>query len=196
MNPFAQGGWTGSGSSSQYPEPSIYGALPFSAGSSSSPNDSILTFTFTSFDPNITNCIVLGPNSRPFFRIIDNSPSTGFTLFQNNEGRSIAIIEWMRSATVVEIRDIVQKQLVSSWLAVSQDRSYRTMIARNRSFVWTTRENYVGLFTPGPSSQCYAKVIRGEESVVLQITAQAVQLGLLESCVVAVVLLQSGRQID
>ncbi|KAL0565857.1 hypothetical protein V5O48_016159 [Marasmius crinis-equi] len=200
MNPYGQAGWTSSGgSSSSYPSlaPSVYGALPFSGSSSSSSNDFLLTFHFA-FNPTITNCTVTGPNSRTYFRITDNAPSPGFTLFQNSEGKSVAIIEWRRSpGHVVEIRDIVQKQLVSTWLAISRDQTYRTMNARGLTLVWTARDNYVGLFTTGTSSvQCYAKIIRGSGSLTLQMTSQAVQLGLLEPCVVAAVLLQSGRQID
>ncbi|ESK89078.1 hypothetical protein Moror_5353 [Moniliophthora roreri MCA 2997] len=195
-NPFAQGGWSNTNSSSQYPnlEPSVYGALPYSSGSSNTTPNSVLTFQFTAFNPTILNCTVLGPGSTPYFRVVDNNP---FTVFQNKDGRSIAVIEWRQSpGTVVEVRDIIQKQLVSTWLALSPDRTYRTMIARNMSLVWLPRDDYVGLFTTGSSADLYAKIIRGNSSVTLQITSQAVQLGLLESCIVAVVLLQSGRRID
>jgi len=55
----------------------------------------------------------------------------------------------------------------------------------------------IQLYTHGTANpELYAKVIRGEGYVALDITTHAIQLGLLEPCVVAVVLMQSGRHID
>ena len=125
MNPYGQAEWASTGSSSQYPtlSPSIYGALPGSGSGPSSPNDFLLTFHFA-YNPTITNCTVTGPNNRTYFSIIDNNPATGFTLFQNGEGKSTAIIEWRRApGTIVEIRNIVEKQPVSTWLALSADKT-------------------------------------------------------------------------
>ncbi|KAK1219767.1 hypothetical protein PQX77_017507 [Marasmius sp. AFHP31] len=199
MNPYGQAGWPSQGSSSQYPtiSPSIYGALPSSGGGSSSSDDYLLSFHFAC-NPTITNAVVTGPNNRTYFRIIDNNPSAGFTLFQNGEGKSVAIIEWRRSpGTIVEIRNIVEKQPVAAWLSLSPDKTYRIMKARNMTLAWVPRNDFVGLFSTGTSAvECYAKIIRGEGYVTLQMTSRAAQLGLLEPCVVAAVLLQSGRKID
>jgi hypothetical protein len=49
-----------------------------------------------------------------------------------------------------------------------------------------------GLGTP----QIYARVTREEGAVALEITAEAIQIGLLEVCVAAALLLQCGRRID
>ncbi|KIK54834.1 hypothetical protein GYMLUDRAFT_176576 [Collybiopsis luxurians FD-317 M1] len=192
-NPYAQAGWAGSNGSA--PLPSIYGALPFSSPSS---GPSIYQFQFVSFSPDILNCTVLGPQSKPYFRLVDNAPSHNFTLLQDRDGKSLAVVEWRQSpGAVVEIRDIIRKQLVSSWLPLSADRKYRYMNALNRTFVWVPQNGNVGLYTYGTTTpELYARFVRAEGGVTLEITSTAIQIGLLESCVMAVALLQSGRFID
>jgi hypothetical protein len=44
--------------------------------------------------------------------------------------------------------------------------------------------------------QVYAQVSRDEDSVTLELTAEAIQIGLLELCVAATFLLQCGKNID
>jgi hypothetical protein len=44
--------------------------------------------------------------------------------------------------------------------------------------------------------QVYAQVSRGEGTVTLELTAEAIQIGLLEICATATFLLQCGRSID
>ncbi|KAF9065047.1 hypothetical protein BDP27DRAFT_1405070 [Rhodocollybia butyracea] len=192
-NPYAQAGWAGSNGTT--PLPSLFGALPFP---SQPPESSIHRFKFTSFNPDILNCVLYGPQSHAYFRVLNNTPSQNFTMFQNREGKSIAVIEWRQSpGAVVEIRDIIRKQLVSSWLPLSSDRTYRFMKARDRTFVWVPQNQYVGLYTYGTTNpELYAKLSRTEGCVTLEISSVAIQIGLFECCVVAVVLLQSGRSID
>ncbi|KAF5340866.1 hypothetical protein D9757_015136 [Collybiopsis confluens] len=117
-NPYSQAGWGSSNGSS--PVPSIFGALPFSSTAS---GPSLHQFQFTSLNPDVLNCTVIGPQSKTYFRILDNTPSQDFTLFQNRDGKSVAVVEWRRApGTVVEVRDIIRKQLVSAWLPLSADR--------------------------------------------------------------------------
>jgi hypothetical protein len=123
-NPYAQSGWVSSniqgGSGLQQ---SVYGALPFTPATEGGA-PTIHRFQFTSFNPDICTCTVLGPNAKPYFQVMNNTPTTGFTLFQNRDGQSFGVVEWRRSpGSVVELRDIVKKQLVASWLALSQDKS-------------------------------------------------------------------------
>ncbi|KAJ4467244.1 hypothetical protein J3R30DRAFT_3718147 [Lentinula aciculospora] len=193
-NPYAQAGWASS-SGAGGPAPSIFGALPFSSSPSS---PSIHQFKFTAFNPDILDCTILGPQSSSYFRVLNNTPSPNFTLFQNREGKSIAVIEWRESSgPVVEVRDIIHKQFVSSWLQLSTDRKYRHMKARDRNFVWVPQDQYVGLYTYGTTTpELYARLSRTEGGVTLEITSTAIREGLLECCIVAVVLLQSGRTIE
>ncbi|THU75556.1 hypothetical protein K435DRAFT_706920 [Dendrothele bispora CBS 962.96] len=199
-NPYAQSGWTNSSFPQACSElsglqPSVYGALPFTSVSGDTPT--FYRFCFISDGCNFT--VVDPPKSKTYFWIMDNTPTTGFMLFQNRDRKIFAVIEWRLSpGTVVEVRDVVKKQLVSSWLALSQDRSYRHMTIGGRSFVWVPRDDYIGLYSHGIANpELYAKVTKVDPSqVVLDITSAAIRLGLLDPCVVAVVLLQSGRHID
>ncbi|KAJ3969579.1 hypothetical protein EV361DRAFT_998694 [Lentinula raphanica] len=183
-NPYAQAGWASQGST-----PSIF---------SSPAVPSIHQFRFTNLNPNILDCTVVGPRSVPYFRVTNNSPTPNFTLFQNQEGKSIAVIEWRESTgPVVEVRDIIRKQFVATWLQLSSNRQYRFMQVHDRTFVWMPKGENVELYTYGTGSPVfYAKLSRTRREVVLDMTSAAVQEGLLDCCVVAVVLLQSGRLIE
>ncbi|KAJ3781170.1 hypothetical protein GGU10DRAFT_390819 [Lentinula aff. detonsa] len=193
-NPYAQAQWANS-SSEHASAPSLFGALPFP---SSPLRPSIHLFHFTNLNPDILNCTVVGPKSIPYFRVSNNNPSPNFTLFQNREGRSIAIIEWIGSAgPVVEVRDIIHKQFVATWLQLTSDRKHRLMKARDRTFVWVPQDERVGLYTYGTTTpELYARLSRTEGGFTLEITSTAIQEGLIECCVVAAVLMQSGRLIE
>jgi hypothetical protein len=53
------------------------------------------------------------------------------------------------------------------------------------------------LFSAGLGApQIYAHVSREEGELVLELTLEAIQLGLLEVCVASALLLQCGREID
>ena len=78
-NPYAQGGWynpENSRSINNGPwcpnalHPPTFGALP-----PSKTNPSILTFEFSSFQPDILNSVVTGPDNREFFQIRTTTPA-------------------------------------------------------------------------------------------------------------------------
>lgn len=53
------------------------------------------------------------------------------------------------------------------------------------------------LFNSGPGpAMIHAKITRATGRIILEMTTDALNAGLLEACVVAAVLLQSGRNID
>lgn len=125
-NPYAQAGWSnsanpnavnvnGSGSS-----PSTFGALPYSAPPSSPP---LLTFLFTAFTPDILNSTLLGPQSRPYLRVVTDTATSGHSIFQNTEGNTVALIEWQQHP-VVEVSGIVSRRYASQWLGLAPDRRF------------------------------------------------------------------------
>ncbi|KAJ7625192.1 hypothetical protein B0H17DRAFT_1288206 [Mycena rosella] len=186
-NPYAQGGWTNTanpnaGSSGRsVPQPSIFGALPYPTPISS---PTFLTFRFSSCSPTLLDSTVTGPKSRTFFRVKTDSPTP------------VVIIEWLKHP-IVEIRNILSKRQTSHWLALSADKSYRTMSALGKTFVWAPDGKYICLYSAGLGApQIYARVFREDGEVTLELTQEAVQIGLLELCVTAALLLQSGRNID
>ncbi|KAJ7164531.1 hypothetical protein C8R46DRAFT_1193132 [Mycena filopes] len=200
FNPYGQSGWANNqnpnalGSSASIPpQPSLFGLLP--SATSHSPEANLLSFEFTSFNPNILNSTVMGPRSRGYFRITTDTPTVGFTVFFNATGTPMAIVEWL-DQPVVEIRGILSKRRALDWLAVSPNGSHRKMEALGKHFVWAPGGDYIFLYAAGVGRpQVYAQVSRGEDLVKLELTAEAIQIGLLEICVVASFLLQCGRNI-
>ncbi|KAJ7475008.1 hypothetical protein FB451DRAFT_1465405 [Mycena latifolia] len=202
FNPYAQGGWKNTanpnaGSSrGTVQQPSILGALPYPSGfgvAMSCPT--FMPFRFTSFSPTILNSVVTGPQSRTYFRITTDSPTVGFTVIHNLANEPMVIIEWARHL-VIEIQDIVSKRPTSEWLALSPDKTYRTMSPNGKPF-WASDGNYICLYAPGLGApQLHARVFRDGNEVTLEITAETIQIGLLEICIAAALLFKSGRNID
>ncbi|KAJ7461688.1 hypothetical protein B0H11DRAFT_2312098 [Mycena galericulata] len=201
MNPYAQGGWSNSynpnanqTSGTTSGTSPLYGALPYPAGLSIAP--SFLTFVFSSLDGTILNSLVIGPQSRTYFRINTDSTSSGFSVIQNHKLESAALVEW-RSHPIVEIRDIVSKRSTSQMLVLSEDKMYRVMSARGKNFRWTPTKDYIELSTTGvPNPQLFARISQGQSGAMLEVTTEAVRIGLLEVCVTSTLLLMSGRNID
>ncbi|KAJ7732037.1 hypothetical protein B0H16DRAFT_1861238 [Mycena metata] len=193
MNPFAHG-WNAPGSSGNtVPQPSIFGALPYPTRSTSA---MFMSFVFTSFAPTILDSTVVGPKSKIYFRVRTDVPTVGFTIIHNSANQPMIIIEWLQHP-VIEIRDILSKRETASWLPLSADKSYRTMNALGKTFVWAPDGRYICLYSAGLGRpQIYARVIREEGQVTLELTAEAIQLGLLEICIAAALLLQCERRID
>lgn len=129
MHPYAQGGWPSPASSipvnngaritAYPPQTSIFGALP--SYPAAAPSQTLLTFNFVSFRPNILNCVVSGPQNKQYFRVVSNNSTPGTTLFQRADGKNFAVVEWQQNS-IVEARDVIQRQHVSQWLALSPDR--------------------------------------------------------------------------
>ncbi|KAF8907739.1 hypothetical protein CPB85DRAFT_1524911 [Mucidula mucida] len=196
FNPYTQGGWSNPDdqnsinnvpwSPSSPPQPCIYGALPFA--SESSP-ETMHKFGFE-YETSIMNSTVFGPtNKRPFFRVANNLPKEGCTTLTNAEGTDFAVIDWGTEENG-GVMDAVER------------RSEPTGYARFWEMVFMDCEGQMylsNLATHGSKHPCvYAKIYRDEKlkAVILEVATQAIQLGLLEICIVATVLLQSGNNID
>jgi hypothetical protein len=143
------------GNGSEQP-PSVFGALPSPTFPSKS---NLVTFRFTSFNPTILNCDVVGPNSFPYFRVVTDSSMRGYTVLQR-EGKNIALVEW-QDHPQVEIRDKMSKKAVSRLLSLSPDRrfasmsfpfnlslicrhlSFRTMHINGQQYTWAPKQNVI-----------------------------------------------------
>ncbi|KAF8206885.1 hypothetical protein K438DRAFT_1577463, partial [Mycena galopus ATCC 62051] len=164
--------------------PSLYGALPSSTPPVITPE---LSLTFSPLDGTILNSTVIGPKSRTYFRISTDSASSGSQWFKitnlkvpplSNEGP----IQW---------RSTLQ------WLALSPDKTHRIMNTREKSFRWTPSQGYIELYSTGvPNPRLFARLSQGQSGVKLELTNEAVHVGLLEVCVASAVLLMSGREVD
>lgn len=116
--------------------PSIFGALPY-PGSASSVDpalNTLVTLRFTSLNPTILDCGVVGPNNETYYRVVTNGQ--GFTLLKNAAGQNTALIEW-RSHPTVEAQTVGAKQPVGQWLQLSPDRRYvSTRVLSSGSYSW------------------------------------------------------------
>ncbi|KAJ7509558.1 hypothetical protein B0H11DRAFT_1846605 [Mycena galericulata] len=188
FNPYSQG-WPGSNSNTG--TPSIFGALPFPAPDSL---PTFFSFRFTSFNPTVLNCTIIGPKSRPYFRIMTDAPMPGVTVFQNSNGQNISLVQWHRHPEV-EMRN-VSRQRTSEMLALSNDQSSRTMSVSGRTLTFTPRDNFIWIYSGGTQPEVLGRISRSQDTVTLELTGEAIHLGLLEPAVVATFLLQCGRNID
>ncbi|KAJ7816084.1 hypothetical protein B0H14DRAFT_3111716 [Mycena olivaceomarginata] len=196
MNPYAQWGNTGNAnaaSGSTVPQPPIFGALPFVTPN---PLPMFVSFRFTSFSPSILNSTVMGPHGQTYFRVSTDSSTPGFTAITNAANQPTVIIEWARHP-VFEIRGIVPEQQSSQWLVLAPEKRYRTMTVKKKTFVWAPDGESICLYSPGlEAPQTHARVTREEGAVAVDITSDVIQMGLLDVCVAAALLLQCGRKID
>ncbi|KAF7342248.1 hypothetical protein MVEN_01812800 [Mycena venus] len=191
INPYAI--WSNSGGASNVP--SVHGALPFGADP---PASNLIIFSFTAFNPSILNCTVIrGQSTYLHFAVTTDAAIPGYTAVNNADGKPIALIEW-KEPPLVEIRNVFAKQRVSDWLPLSADASHRTMRVNEQNYFWKPQKTAICLYPAGkPPSELLARISRRQDGTVcLEITAAAITDGLLETCVVATVLLQCGHKID
>ncbi|KJA25442.1 hypothetical protein HYPSUDRAFT_134643 [Hypholoma sublateritium FD-334 SS-4] len=196
------GGWSEGGqgySSANSPfssgpsQPSIYGALPY-VSDPAYPN--MVTFFFTELNPGILNCTVVNAQAKPVFQIVTDNQMQGYTMIKNAEGRNVSLIEW-QAHPMIEIRGHVSKQYVKNWLGLTSDKSSRTMSVRGMSYIWAPRDKSINLYAGGGRNPTLlARINRANGAITLDMTPDAMQLGLLDTAVSAVLLLQCGRNID
>ncbi|KAJ7486899.1 hypothetical protein FB451DRAFT_1026040 [Mycena latifolia] len=174
--------------------PSVHGALPFAADPSAS---NLVTFYFTALNPTILNCTVIGRNTHPYFSISTDPSMPGYTSVKNLDGKIIALIEW-KDRPLAEVRNVFSKRRVSDWLSLSPDASHRAMKVSGQHYIWAPQKRTICLYPAGtPTPELLARIFRGDDGTVsLELTSTAVTAGLLETCVLATVLLQCGHRID
>ncbi|TFK35940.1 hypothetical protein BDQ12DRAFT_756510 [Crucibulum laeve] len=199
-NPYAQAGWHNPANPLAYSQrhstsattPPTFGALP--AASNALPT--ILEFKFTSYNPDIMNCLVYGPRNAQYFTISTDDTFPDTTTISKQGSQVVAVIEWHRHP-IVEVKGQIPKQRAAQWMPLSENQSSREMNVNGKQFAWVPQGSSLQLFGTGTTSaQQYAKLIRGAQSLTLQLSTEAIQTGILEASVVAALLLQSGRHID
>ncbi|KAJ7064787.1 hypothetical protein C8F01DRAFT_983428 [Mycena amicta] len=200
LNPYSawsqQSSASGSSSSSSSSSPSMYGALPYPNAPGTNPAPNLATFHLTSFNPTILNCYVLGTSSAQiYYTVSTDSQMVGYTVIKTVDGRGVALVEWQKHPRV-EVRGAVPKQDTRDWLKLSRDKTYRTMTIRGVQYKWIPDKEYINLYSRGPTAQFYGRISRGDNSVVLEVTGEAMQVGLLDGIVTAAVVLQCGQNFD
>ncbi|KDR82260.1 hypothetical protein GALMADRAFT_58987 [Galerina marginata CBS 339.88] len=196
-NPYAQAGWKNPQNEYSINElpwqripvsPPTFGVLP-----SQHDATTILKFTFT-FNPNIWNCLVTGPNDLKFFDVA----TTGFTTIISKPGIQCATIQWTQHPSV-EVKDVITPQPTAQFLRLSADQKYRTMTIGGRIYAWVPHVQGTYLYSTGSnSSEEFARIRLSSDArkIVLELTSEAFQAGIFEACVVSTVLLYSGRSLQ
>jgi hypothetical protein len=174
MNPF--GAWADNNTGGSSSTPSVFGALPY-------PSDpayaNMVNFFFTSFNPNILNCTIVGAQNRPYYTIVTDGQMAGYTVIKNSSGHKVSLIEW-QSRPMVEIREVLSKQYIRSWLALNSDKRFvfvyvnvclsqsliiaafflfilhssRTMTIRGMQYTWAPRDKAINVSRNVCSPRC------------------------------------------
>ncbi|CAK5266074.1 unnamed protein product [Mycena citricolor] len=157
------------------------------------------------------NCTVVGADGcTPYFHIVSQYSQLGYaqspsmTLFRTNRGVTVASIEWAQtSGPVVHIpamhpgsREPVSRQRVDGWLNRSPDGSYRAMTVYGGQYAWVLQSDVYCMYVWNEHQrsdipQLLARVERGGDNLVMEISADALRAGLLETTTVAAMLLYS-----
>lgn len=204
LNPYAAAGWynptnphtinTQPWGTAVVSGPSIFGALPRVSSRQSLPT--ILSFHYVCLNPDVLNCMITGPTSIPQVEVATIESRSVFR--RSTTGQIMAVLEWGPKCATVDICDhAVGRQPVSSWLKLSSDHSYRTMVINGKYFMWLERDDCTCLFsygelTKGPLVRFY----QAHGVINLELTTEAFHLGVLEPSIVAVVVFYSAKKID
>ncbi|KAF8633162.1 hypothetical protein AX17_004663 [Amanita inopinata Kibby_2008] len=188
FNPFSS--WADAKNDNGSTPPSIFGALPYP----SAPSNSTI-FYLTSFNPTIFNCSVVGTQGQVYFQVVTDPHNPGYTVLRNASGKNVALVEWL-SPPLIEIRGVLSKQNISEWLKLASDRSSRSMEVRGHRYTWVPHGKSVGLHAGGSTSTLLARITRSQGTIMLEMTSDAIQFGILDSVVTVAFLLQCGRNID
>ncbi|KAF9537127.1 hypothetical protein CPC08DRAFT_731442 [Agrocybe pediades] len=162
-------------------------------------------FTF-SYNPDIANCIVTGPNCEvngpyPNVRVADVRTQFIETKFKTGSGQTFATIQW-GDFPVVEIVGILQRQYAGQFLRLKVEpdytTSYRRMSVGDKAYRWTERGSAgTYLYREGDYDMDPLARIRMVDSrrVILELKGEAFPAGLFQPCITAAVLLYSGRNL-
>ncbi|KAJ2925400.1 hypothetical protein H1R20_g11673, partial [Candolleomyces eurysporus] len=183
--------WSQASGSAQSQGPSVFGALPYPADPST-----MTSFFFTSYNPNIFNCTVVGPKAQPCYQIVTDDQMPGYTVVKDMEGKNVSLIEWQKQP-FIEIRGMVSKQAIGTWLRLSPNKDSRAMEVRGMKYMWVPKEKTINLYAATSGNPKFvARINRSNGAIVLDFTPEAMQLGLLEPVITACLLMQCGRNID
>ncbi|KIM40762.1 hypothetical protein M413DRAFT_412913 [Hebeloma cylindrosporum] len=201
VNPFAQAGWynppnqlipsqrTWTPSSSHSP---TFGALPH--GTTTEPSPEWVRLTFVSADGDILDCSVVGSGNQTFYEIsTEDQPNASMvTTFAKLNGTHFARIEWER-VPLVEINGLLHKQRANEWITpFTESRHARKMVINHKEYVWERHRDTIYLYRISEtcdSPELCAKFYRKRENLLFDITPKAIQLGILEPAIVALMFL-------
>ncbi|EIN08497.1 hypothetical protein PUNSTDRAFT_134876 [Punctularia strigosozonata HHB-11173 SS5] len=161
------------------------------------------TLHFINLSSTILDCEIVeqgwgGPSTS--YRIhTDTGSSTAQTSVVATHGGNptmIARVDWSYTP-YVEIREHLGRTPARDWLVLSGDRSARRVHVNRVRYDWAPLMNDLCLYVPDPiSPRIIARCVKTRQSVTLHLSKEAVDLCLVETSIVAVVLMLSGKNID
>ncbi|KAJ2924647.1 hypothetical protein H1R20_g12458, partial [Candolleomyces eurysporus] len=173
---------------------SVFGVLPPVSRSHTS-NPPVFTFNYVTLSPDVLNCTITGPDAVPYLHV--TTVDGGYrTVFSKSNSGGLARIDWAGHASV-DIPNCMGKQFIGQWL-VPAGGGRRIMTVRGSRFMWASGDNCIYLDRDGapPSNHPLARIYHVREAITLELTIEAVQLGLLEAAIVATVVFRSNRNFD
>ncbi|KAF9043920.1 hypothetical protein BJ165DRAFT_1404810 [Panaeolus papilionaceus] len=202
-NPYSQAGWTSQERQARWypitPQTPTYGALP-TVISETSPD--WISFNITTADGDVLDCTVLSPRHQPIFEISTRtSSSTGYlvTTMSQANGDLYSRIDWTPTPTV-SITGILHRQSAFDWIRRSDlARHARTVSIRGRDYTIERYRDTLYMFTvdntmSGSPPELLIKFYRKRDGLRLDASPRAVQSGLIEPALVAIILLTDHSQ--
>ncbi|TFK55667.1 hypothetical protein OE88DRAFT_646312 [Heliocybe sulcata] len=209
LNPLAAGGWKlgkhGDGRSrtphgrigrSGAPHPT-YGALPVPSHSAthsvSTSSSGTVTFRFVPTPNNpmrLVNCYITGPNNAAVYSVTSNDPHV--TKIRDGTG-DVAVIEWRSPSTMISFRG-GKKIRKDDFLKITAGKpSVQCMWWKTTPYFWTADDTYFYLYAENITSLPLAIVRVSDPLFEIEAAPEALQRGVLEPALVALIMIQWSR---
>lgn len=152
-----------------------------------------LTFRFVPSPNNhvrFINCNIIGPNNRVLYTITSNDPHV--TIMRDCQ-KDVAIIEWRSPFTMIEIRGGKKMRKEDFLRQIVGKTSAQCMYWHNIPYYWTADDAHFYLYSENISSLPLAIVRASDPLFEMEVSPEAVQTGVLEPALVALIVMQWSR---
>jgi hypothetical protein len=75
-------------------------------------------------NPDPLNATVIVPNGQVYYQITTNQSLAGYTEVKDGQQNRIGLIEWASHPPHVQVRTLLSRRRVGSWLVLSRDGTY------------------------------------------------------------------------
>jgi hypothetical protein len=75
-------------------------------------------------NPDPLNATVIVPNGQVYYQITTNQSLAGYTEVKDGQQNRIGLIEWASHPPHVQVRTVLSRRRVGSWLVLSRDGTY------------------------------------------------------------------------
>ncbi|KAH8832811.1 hypothetical protein DL96DRAFT_681583 [Flagelloscypha sp. PMI_526] len=121
-------------------------------------------------NPDPLNATVIVPNGQVYYQITTNQSLAGYTEVKDGQQNRIGLIEWASHPPHVQVRTVLSRRRVGSWLVLSRDGTARGMELAGQTFRWAPDHTHINLFTAGSGrTRLLARVARVQNTVTLEV---------------------------